>query len=113
MADNPKSHVKIDYIKGSQFRVIHADGAVGGLSPRLDIHMTFFSERWPIPQQVAHQVGPDGRIGEEIREDRIQRDGLVRELEADVVLNESTARALVNWIEERLQELQKIREEKK
>ena len=48
----PKKQTKIlkaDYIKSNLFRVVVADGAFGGLTPRGNIHIDFWSERRAIP----------------------------------------------------------------
>ena len=68
--ESPSDRVRFDYIKSAAFRVIHADGVVGGVTPRLDVHMDFWSERFPIPQQVVHAVNSDGTLGDEIKAER-------------------------------------------
>ena len=100
--------VRFDYIKSSLFRVISADGVVGGLTPRLDIHMDFWSERFPIPKQVIHSLMSDGALGPEIKSERTTRETIIREVEAGVVLNIETAKALRDWLVERISEAEKI-----
>ena len=106
-------HVRFDYIKGQFFRVIHADGVVGGLTPRLDVHMDFWSERFPIPKQVVHALKEDGSLGEEVKAERQTRDAIVREVEAGVVLDVETARALRDWLNERIAEADKLLTERR
>src|SRR3989442_6878794 len=45
--------VTFHYIKSSQFRVVHADGIIGGVTPRGLIHIAVFSERPAIPQVIV------------------------------------------------------------
>jgi len=104
--------VKFDYVKSEFFRVIHADGVVGGLTPRLDIHMDIWSERFPIPKQVVHAVNGDGSLGNEIKSDRQARDAIVREVEAGVVLDLETGKALLDWLTERIAEAEKLLNER-
>jgi hypothetical protein len=92
------------YEKSNMFRVIHADGVHGGISPQLNIHMALFNERQPIPQQITHQVGDKGVIGSEDIGARVQKDGILREVEADVVLSIATAKAMVRWLSDRIAE---------
>jgi hypothetical protein len=100
--------IRFDYIKSAAFRVIHADGVVGGLSPRLDIQMNFWSERFPIPKQVVHAVQQDGTLGEEIQAERSTREAIVREVDAGVVLDLEVAKALQEWLKTRITEAERI-----
>jgi hypothetical protein len=99
----PPDHLTFHYIKGSQFRVVHSDGIIGGLTPRGLIHVAFYSERPAIPQLVVQDVTPEGKLGKETS--RVGKEGIARELEVDVMLDEDTAKALHEWLGQRLQEL--------
>jgi hypothetical protein len=110
MGESEKKTVEIHYIKNSNFRVVHADGAWGGLTPHLDVFVTFYSERPPIPQIVTVEVTPEGKIGDEVS--RQGKSGIVREAEIGVVLDEATAKSLVDWLNEKLSLVQQIREGK-
>lgn len=103
MSDPPKNPrtVRFHYIKNSTFTVIHADGAFGGVTPAGGIHLAFFNERFPIPTQTEHTL--DGNLlGPEISEARVARDGLVRELLIDVVMDLERARVLHRWLGEQI-----------
>ena len=91
--------LQFTYFKSNLFRVIHADGAIGGLVHRGSIFMNLFSERLPIPQQQAFQLKQDGRVGDEINEKRVEREGVIREVEVGVVLQLNTAKALRRWLD--------------
>ena len=93
-------------IKSNFFRVIHADGAFGGVSPNGYIHMSIYSERRALPRLIVHEIEPDS-LGKEVG--REGRAGMVRELEVDVVLDEGTAIALRQWLGDKIEELQKAR----
>lgn len=97
MESNPKS-IRFHYIKSPQFSTIHADGAIGGPTPRGGLHVAFYAERMPIPTQVEHDLGSDGKLGEEKESSRIVRDGVVRELEVDVIMDLDTAQSLHAWL---------------
>jgi hypothetical protein len=109
--------VRFHCVKSSAFRSIHADGVFGGVTPRLTIAATFYNERQPIPDQMVYAVKEDGTTGDEIRDERISRDGFVRELEANVILDVNLAKALVIWLNEKIevieQRLKEIKEEQK
>ena len=112
MAKSKKSkavtRVSFEYIKSNFFRVIHADGIHGGLSADLDIHMAVFSERRPIPKEVVHFVTGEGTLGKEDLAARKTRAGMIREVDADIVVDLNTARVVVRWLQERIDEADTI-----
>ena len=107
-SNTPKPHINFHYIKANQFRVIHADGVHGGLHPRGNIQMSFFSERVPIPKRVSHEIDEDGKLGKEIVSERETRDGIVREVEVGVVMGVSEARSLVKWLQQKIRAYEKL-----
>jgi hypothetical protein len=80
MPDLPPK-VRFDYIKSPQFRVVHVDGAYGGITPRGQLFISLYSERLPIPTAIVHQLNPNGQLGDEILSERETRKGVVREVE--------------------------------
>lgn len=97
--DLEKMTISFDYIKGNYFRVIHVDGIFGGNAPHPGIiHMDIFSERWPIPKRSTNQFSPGIGIGNEILEERISRDAVVREVEAHLVMNIEVATKIRDWL---------------
>jgi hypothetical protein len=111
--DLEKGIISFDYIKGNDFRVIHVDGIWGGNAPQLGtIHMDVFSERWPIPKRTASKISPEGGIGEEIFEERITRNAVVREVEAHLVMNIEVATVIRDWLTDKIENYQKVVAEK-
>jgi hypothetical protein len=88
--------VKFHLVKGNFFRVIHADGAIGGITPAREIFLSLFSERGAIPQLIEQSINADGSLGEEIK--RSGKDGIVREIEVGVMLNAQTAQRIAEWL---------------
>ena len=102
---NASGRVAFDYIKGQHFRVIRADGAIGGVTPSGFIHMVFFSERPAIPRRLVYSLREDGTLGEEIAGEKVSRDAIVRELDVDLFVNLQTAISLREWLDKRITEL--------
>lgn len=98
--------LRFHYIKSNYFRTVHCDGAIGAISPRLQaIEVAFYSERLPIPQVVAHKIDvKNGQLKEEILTERVMRDGVVREVEVNVVLDIDGAERLVEWLNGKIRE---------
>ena len=59
-----------------------------------NIHLTFYSERYPIPQKVFFGLDEQGRIIDEQIEKREGKKDWFRELEVDVVLSLEAARVV-------------------
>jgi hypothetical protein len=102
--------IEFDLIKSSLFRVIHADGAIGGASPQGNIHMALYNERRAIPTKIVHAV-EDSKLGPEITSKRQGRSGMVREVEVDVVLGLEEARALQTWLADKISQIEKLIEQ--
>lgn len=97
--------VTFHYIKSNYFRVAHADGAWGGITPRGLIQINFYSERQPIAKQTFHTIEGD-RLGPEIADRRIVRDGPVREIEFGAVMDLSTAKLVREWLDDKIKVLE-------
>lgn len=103
---NSEKGIDIKYMKSHFFRVVHADGAFGGIGPRGDVHMSVYSERYALPDAGRLHAG---EIGSLERREEIQSSGqIVRELECDIVFDYVTAVGLRNWLNDKIKELQNI-----
>ena len=114
--DEKPKKLRYHFIKSNAFRSIHADGVFGGVTPRLTIAATFFNERPPLPDQTVHEINDNGTVGDEIKDERISRDGIVRELEANLIMDVEFAKALRNWLTTKIdlieEQLKEQKEEK-
>jgi hypothetical protein len=100
--------VSFRYYKSQAFRVIHSDGAFGGLTPRRDIFLAFYNERFPIPEVTVHRVDQDGSVAEEIRSERKAKTEIIREVDFGVVLDLEVAKSLLKWLTEKVGEAEKL-----
>lgn len=106
------TEVAFHYIKSHQFRVVHSDGFIGGITPRGLLHIAVYSERQAIPTRVVHTLQETDqpshqRLGEILYQEG--REGVARELEVDLMLDEAMAKALHEWLGARLAEFEAIR----
>jgi hypothetical protein len=107
---SPKAtSLQFEYIKSNFFRVIHADGAWGGLTPQVKIQISFYSERTPIPNTIVQELGGDGALGKEIR--RESKVGIIREVESSVVMDVAVAQELVRWLQEKIDQAEAVLKE--
>jgi hypothetical protein len=110
MADDPTT-VKFEYLKSNLFRIIHVDGAYGGVTPRLGLFVSFYSERPPIPRVLVHQLKEGGGLGDEIKEKRESREGIIREAEVGVLMDADVAKSLVTWLQQKIDQIESIKTE--
>ena|ERR1035437_2387583 len=96
--------MEFHFEKSTAFRVIHVDGAFGGIAPNRHIHMAVYSERQPIPKRIVHTIA-GGVLGPELLEKRETRSGIFREIEADLVLTKESALAVRDWLDQRIAEM--------
>ena len=109
MPENPlPSSVEYNYVKSQYFRVIHVNGAFGGLNPDGNLFMALFSERPPLPDVTVQAVESNGQLGAELVEQRKASKGIVRELEAGLAFDVRTARALLEWLRVRIDVAEKF-----
>jgi len=108
---NKPSSVKFNYVKSNYFRVIHADGAYGGITPYGNIFFSLYNDRAAVPDVTVQAVGESGFAGDEIVSERIGKTGIERELEVSVVMPLYAAKALHEWLEIRIKTVEKMQEE--
>ncbi len=110
-ADTERQEILFHFIKSNLFRVIYVDGAVGGISPKGMIQMALFNDRGAIPTRVVMEGIPAHgglRPGKELRDKREGKSGIVREVEAEIVLSLESAKNLHIWLGNHIATLQKL-----
>ena len=110
MADNspPPTKVTFDYIKSNLFRTARCDGAWAGVNGSGDVVLSLYSERSPIPKRSVNKLNGI-LLGEEIIEERVTRDAIVREIEISMSMNLRSAKALRDLIDEHIKSIEKMR----
>jgi hypothetical protein len=111
MNEPTENSLRIEYIKSNSFRVVHADGAYGGTSPRLELFIAFYNERFPIPKVLTYEVSATGSPEREIRSERESKSGVVREVETAIMMDFNAAKHFAAWINEKVAELEKTRQQ--
>jgi hypothetical protein len=100
-----KDRVNFDYIKSNLFRTARADGLVCGVNGFADIVLSFFSERTAIPKRAVHHL-VNGRLGDEIPDERVTRDAIVREVEISLSMNLAVAKATVKLLTDQIKNVE-------
>ncbi len=108
MASN-KPEVTFKYIFNYAYNPSYVNGAHGGLTPRGELVVNFYLERPPLPQEISHEINPNGTIGEVTAEEPADlKSSMVRFIDTGVVLNYESARNIHFWLGERLKEMEAI-----
>lgn len=99
-----ETRIPVNYQKSRNFRVVLAEGCFGGISPRGVIRSAFYNERSAIPQDGEITIRDGQAVTETVTN---AREGLVREVEVEVVMDLTTALSYHVWLSEKLEVLRK------
>jgi hypothetical protein len=100
--------IEFAFMKSPLCRVIHVDGAWGGITGHGDINMALFSEHREPPPSSKYNI--NRQTGEMTEELGANTGTLVREIEVQVVMNLDVAIALRAWLDERIETVGKTRD---
>ncbi len=101
--------IEFKYIFSDDYNPIYINGAFGGISSKKEIIANFYLERFGIPYSQTHQLGPDGKLGDEIERTPAQdHPYYVRVIQSGVILSLESAKRLHKWIGDRIEELEKL-----
>jgi len=98
--------VVINYKEAPDYRIIAANGAWGGITPKGDIMMSLFLEHGATPLTVTHEV-QDGKLGAESDRDSGGA-AITRNLQVGVMMSPSSAEALANWLFGKVEEYKNL-----
>jgi hypothetical protein len=107
--DNEKSStIRFDYVKSNYYRVVHADGISGGITPNGDISMSLWSEVSSFPDSIEYSFGTEN---EESILSITQQDSFIREVEASFIINPETAKIMIEWLKSQINEVEELEDE--
>lgn len=110
--DKKAGRVTVHYLKSNSFRVIYTEGVHGGITPNGKIQMALYTERNPIPQQTQHSLEKVGehaaKLGTEIIDERVGREGLIREVDTEILMDAGTAKLIGKWLLEQADEFERL-----
>lgn len=83
-------------------------GSLGGMTPKGDIFVSFYSERFPLPRTIVCELSADGTLGPEIRSERLgEARNVVREVEVALHLDLDVAKGIAAWLQKKVEEAEK------
>ena len=90
------------FIKSNSFRTVFCDGVFGGMRPDGNLHLTIYSERPAIPQKIVVSINSDGEVIQENKDLREGKEGIVCDVETNLVFDIDTAIELHHWLQDQL-----------
>jgi hypothetical protein len=92
------------YDKDPGYRLVYANGAQGGVTPKGEYTFDLFFEHAQPPAKVVHSITPDG-LGPEV--ERVPQGAQVmRELVVGVIMTPASAKSLAHWILENIRQFE-------
>lgn len=106
MSEKPRlKTLTFTYEQSTDFTAKYADGATIKIMPSGNIYMGFFMDRPHEFENVIHEVSSEGNLGKEVS--RTLKDGLCRQLQTAVVMNQASARAIAKLLLDTLDMIEK------
>ena len=103
-----QEQISFEFARSPFFRVVHSNGAWGGLTPHQELSVTFYSERSSLPQRITHEMTPQGKLGREVSRNDTNKGSIHRECEVEVLMSMSEAVNLHQWIGTKIDEWRKV-----
>ena len=106
MKKRPELPTRLHYLyriePGVHLNTVH--GIWGGINGQGEIEVNFYTESTKLPEYSEQIVSPDGTLQHEIMPTS-DTHYIVRNISNRLLLNAQTAQAFIEWLEERLNEL--------
>jgi hypothetical protein len=97
--------IRYEYEQEPGARLHYAHGVWGGINPQGEVEINFYVESDKMPAYSERRVEPDGSLGQELAPFDEEVRVVTRHIHTRVVINYHTARALLEWLEEKVDTL--------
>ena len=94
--ESSKRAVTYRYERHPDYRIVYANGAVGGTTPRGEIMYDLFIEFVGVPEETTHSVTPEG-LGPEIGR-KPETPPFTRQSQIGVVMTPGQAKSFGYWL---------------
>lgn len=98
--------IRYEYEQDPDTRIRYAHGVWGGINPQGEIEMSFYIESDKMPPFSERIVAPDGSFGHEMVPYDNDIKIISRQIHSKVVLNYHSARAILEWLEDKIETLE-------
>lgn len=103
----PQQQIKFKYVFPENYSPMYCNGTYGGIVSQGEIIMNFYLERMPLPNSLTHELLDNGLLGNILETDPPElHSTVIRHVCAGIVLNETTAKAIYEWLGKQICELE-------
>ena len=108
MDQGPKFPMKVrfEYEVPKECPIYLIHGVWGGITPHGEIEMNLYTESDKLPPYSEREIGPDGSIGPEVPAGEGEDKVIVRRVHGKALLSYQTARAIIEWLEGKIEALE-------
>ncbi len=99
------ARIRYEYEHDPQARLQYAHGVWGGINPQGEIEINFYVEGDRMPSFSERLIAPDGSFGHEMAPHDENVRTIVRRVHSKVIVSYQTARALLDWLEDKVEAL--------
>lgn len=100
------TRIRYEYDHAPNARIQYAHGVWGGINPQGEIEINFYLESDKMPDFSERVVAPDGSFGHEMAPFDDDVRVITRHIHSKVLVNYHTARALMDWLEDKVEALE-------
>lgn len=98
--------LRAKFRRGTHHRVIRVTGAWGGVTTNFDIQMAVYSEVNQIPDELVYEVDSETHTVKLVPNKADTEKIVIREVEAELVFDLNTARAIRAWLDAKIHEVE-------
>ena len=94
--------IRYEYEQDPAAKVRYTHGVWGGINPQGEVELNFYTESDKLPAYSECILTPDGDLGHEIvpQDDKLKI--VTRQIHSRIILNVYTARAVLEWLEDKV-----------
>ena len=111
--DTKESPQKVKFLfrKAEDYKVIYANGAFGGITPRGDILFHFFFEHRDLPEEDEMKVEEGRIIQDEAKTINLADLKMIRDTKVGIIMSPNQAGSLAKWLESKVAEIKSDNEQ--
>ena len=106
MDDKMPLRIRYEYEQDEDSKAKYAHGVWGGINPMGEIELNFYLESDKLPGYTESIIEEDGHPGPEMTADDGTVKTVVRHIHSRVLVNYHTARAMLDWLEEKIEAIE-------
>lgn len=110
MSDEPRFHkVRFNYELANDYRIIHATGAVGGITPSGDLKLDLYTEFGFSPDKDEWILNPDGTLNEQVVSPQATEIiDVIRQKQTGIIIGIDEAENIAKWLLEKVKEAKEL-----